>query len=330
MKARIMLVLFAFVFAAGCGSTSTPAPVVTVSPVDARPSGAQQVPAAPTAPIVPAPGNADCGDVEASLRPGPQPTPRAMPLGSTMATIFGRGRLIVGVDQDSYPFGSRNPTSGQLEGFDIAVAHEMARAIFGDPDSIELKVINPTQRESELQLGKVDLVVRTYSITCARKDKVAFSTTYFYANQKILAVKGSGIDSAAGLSGKRVCAVVGTTSLSRLLDLRPSPTVVSATTWTDCLVMLQQGQVDAISTDDAVLAGLKMQDPNLEIVGDSMGLEPYGIGVKKENKDLVRFVNGALDQIRVNGTWERLYDKWLLNDLGPSPGPPVPRYEDGP
>jgi polar amino acid transport system substrate-binding protein len=323
-----MVALMVVALVAGCGSTSTPAPAVTVSPVDASPSGAQQV---PTAPTVPAPGNADCTDPEASLRPpDPMPARGAMPPGSTMAAIAERGRLIVGVDQDSYPFGSRNPTSGQLEGFDIAVAHEMARSIFDDPDSIELKVINPTQRESELQLGKVDLVVRTYSITCKRKEVVDFSTTYFYAHQKILAVKGSGIDSAAGLSGKRVCAVVGTTSLSRLLDLNPRPMVVSATTWTDCLVMLQQGQVDAISTDDAVLAGLRVQDPNLEIVGDSMGLEPYGIGVKKESDDLVRFVNGALDRMRADGTWERLYDQWLLKDLGPSPGPPVPRYKDGP
>ena len=99
------------------------------------------------------------------------------------------------------------------------------------------------------------------------------------------------------------------------------------TTWTDCLVMLQQGQVDAISTDDAVLAGLAAQDPNVEVVGPSMGVEPYGVGIKKENSDLVRFVNGVLEQMRDDGTWERLYDA-RLRSLGPSPGPPTARYED--
>ena len=91
--------------------------------------------------------------------------------------------------------------------------------------------------------------------------------------------------------------------------------------------MLQQGQVDAISTDDVVLSGLALQDPNVEVVGPSIAVEPYGIGVKKENADLVRFVNGVLEQMRDDGTWQRLYEA-RLQALGPSPGPPAARYED--
>ncbi|HEV7419803.1 MAG TPA: glutamate ABC transporter substrate-binding protein [Mycobacterium sp.] len=321
MRARVVTALLALALTAGCGSSSTPPPSVSVAPVEARPSGAQDVTTGPVA------GNADCGDREASMRPGPQPRPAAMPPGSTMAAIAERGRLIVGVDQSTNLFGSRNSSTGQLEGFDIDVAREIARAIFGDPDRIDLQVVNAKQRESALKSGQVDIVVRTYSITCGRKNDVAFSTVYFYANQKILALKGSGIDSAAKLAGKRVCAVSGTTSLAKLLDLHPTPTVLSASTWTDCLVMLQQGQVDAISTDDAVLAGLKAQDPNLEIGESSIAVEPYGIGIKKENDDLVRFVNGVLEQMRDDGTWQRIYDAHLKT-LGPSPGPPAPRYQD--
>ena len=104
-----------------------------------------------------------------------------------MAAIAERGRLIVGVDQNTNLFGYRNPSSGQLEGFDIDVAREIARAIFGDPDRIDPRVVEADQRESALQSGQVDLVVRTYSITCDRKKKVAFSTTYFAAHQTILA-----------------------------------------------------------------------------------------------------------------------------------------------
>jgi polar amino acid transport system substrate-binding protein len=320
VRARIAMVLFALALtAAGCGS-ATPPPLVSVAPIDARPAGAQEVTTAPEA------ANAEC-DREASLRPGPRPSPGAMPPGSTMAAIAARGRLIVGVDQNTYPFGSRNPTSGQLEGFDIDLAREIARGIFGDPDRIDLRVVDAGQRESALQSGQVDLVVRTYSITCNRKRSVAFSTVYYYANQRILAVKGSGIDSAAALSGKRVCAVRGTTSLSAVFALDPRPTLFGVTTWTDCLVMLQQGQVDAISTDDVVLFGLAAQDPNVEVVGPSIAIEPYGVGVKKENTDLVRFVNGALDQMRADGTWERLYEAHLRS-LGPSPGPPTARYGD--
>jgi polar amino acid transport system substrate-binding protein len=250
-----------------------------------------------------------------------------MPPGSTMAAIAERGRLIAGVDQNTDFFGSRNPATGELEGFDIDIAREIARAIFGDPDRIQLRVVNAKERESVLQNGEVDVVVRTYSITCDRKKLVDFSAVYYYADQKILSAKGSGIDSAAALAGKRVCAVLGTTSLSKLFQLGSRPQVFGATAWTDCLVMLQQGQVDAISTDDSVLKGLAAQDPTLDVSGESIAKEPYGIGVNASHEDLVRFVNGVLEKIRRDGTWQRLYDRWLER-LGPSPGPPEPRYGD--
>lgn len=320
MRTRVVVGLLAVALTvAGCGSSTAPASV-SVSPVEPRPAGATAVTAAPAA------VNADC-DREASLRPGPLPSPGAMPPGSTMAAIAERGRLIVGVDQNTYLFGFRNPATAQLEGFDIDIAREMARAIFGDPNRIQLRVVDASQREAVLQDGEVDLVVRTYSITCARKQKVAFSTVYFNANQRVLSGKGSGIDSFQALSGKRVCAVSGTTSLAKLYELNPPPQVSGAATWTDCLVMLQQGQVDAISTDDVVLRGLAHQDPTVDVVGESVAVEPYGIGVKLENTDLVRFVNGVLEKIRDDGTWQRLYDA-RLRELGPSPGPPQPRYED--
>jgi polar amino acid transport system substrate-binding protein len=303
---------------AGCGSSAAPASV-SVAPVEPWPAGAKEVTTAPAA------ANAEC-DRDASLRPGPLPSPGAMPAGSTMAAIAERGRLIVGVDQNTYLFGFRNPATGQLEGFDIDIAREIARSIFGDPERVQLRVVDASQRESALQSGEVDLVARTFSITCDRKRNVAFSTVYYYANQRILTIKGSGIDSPAALSGKRVCAVSGTTSLSALFALNPRPKLFSAATWTDCLVMLQQDQVDAISTDDVVLSGLALQDPNVEVVGPSIAVEPYGIGIKKENSDLVRFVNGVLEKIRDDGTWQQLYDA-RLRTLGPSPGPPPARYE---
>jgi polar amino acid transport system substrate-binding protein len=324
MRIRIATLLLALAMAvAGCDGAATPLPTVSIAPTPVRPAGAQDITTTPQPP------NDDCGDREASLRPGPLPSPNAMPAGSTMAEIAARGRLIVGVDQNTYYFGYRDPSSVEIKGFDIDLAREIARSIFGDPNSVELQVVDAKNRESALESGQVDLVVRTYSITCDRKKEVDFSTTYFYANQRILVAKDSQIHSAADLVGKRVCAVSGTTSLPRLLAVNPDLTVVGVANWTDCLLMLQQGQVDAISTDDAVLAGLAHQDPNMELVGPSLGIEPYGVGIKKGNDDLVRFVNGVLDEIRTDGTWNQLYDRWLtLTSLGPSPGPPPPRYQD--
>jgi polar amino acid transport system substrate-binding protein len=320
VKTRFAAALALLLLTAACGSPESPR-AVTVTPVDAVPAGAAEVTVAPAA------GNTGC-DREASLRPGPQPPPGAMPPGSTMANILARGRLVVGVDQATNFFGSRNPATGQLEGFDIDLAREFARAIFGDPNRVDLRVVTAAQRETALQEGQVDLVVRTYSITCDRKAKVGFSTPYYVAKQRILATKGSGIASAADLSGKRVCAVTGTTSLAALYALDPRPKLYGVSQWTDCLVMIQQGQIDAISTDDVVLAGLLAQDrKNLELVGGSIADELYGVGVKLGNDDLVRFVNGALAQMREDGTWERLYQA-NLQSVAPSPGPPQARYQD--
>lgn len=322
MSARMIIAGLAAVLAvAGCGASATPPPSVSVAPAPVRPAGAQEITAAP------ATSDAECDDPEASLRPGQMPPPGNMPAGSTMARIQQRGRLIVGVDQNTFMFGFRDPGSGELTGFDIDIAREMARAIFGDPDSIELQVVDAGHREEALKSGQVDLVVRTFSVTCERKRTIGMSSAYFYANQRILAPKKSGIASAADLSGKRVCSVAGTTSLTRIFGLDPRPTLIGVRSWTDCLVMLQQGQADAISTDDVVLAGLAAQDRNVALVGPSLGAEPYGIGVRFGDDDLIRFVNGVLEQIRTDGTWERLYATWL-HSLGPSPGPPRARYED--
>ena len=321
MRMRIGMAVLVLAVVAGCGTPSAPAPV-TVAPVEVTPAGVKEVDAT----SVPTKVANDCNR-EVSLRPGPLPPAGAMPAGSMMAAIAARGRLIVGVDQNQYLFGYRNPFSGQLEGFDIDVARQMARAIFGDPDRIQFRVVAGSEREAVLQSGEVDVVLRTYSITCERKAKVAFSTTYFYADQKILVLKDSGINSAADLSGKKACAVSGTTSAAKLLELPSKPTVLGATAWTDCMVMLQQGQIDAIGTDGVVLAGLAAQDPNVHIVGPNIDVEPYGVGIKTENVDLVRFVNAVLDRMRDDGTWEALYNAHLRS-FGASPGPPTPQYQD--
>lgn len=321
MNLRVVVALSVFaVVTAGCGSTPPPPAPVSIAAVDTRPAGVEEV----TQP--PATASTGC-DRDSSLRPGPLPAPGAMPPGSTMAAIAERGYLIVGVDQNQFLFGFRDPATGRLEGFDIDIAREIARAIFGDPDRIDLRVVDAGEREAVLQSGQVDMVARTFSINCDRKKNVAFSSVYFLADQRILVQKGSGIDSAAMLAGKKACAVAGTTSLAKLFELDPRPTVLSATTWTDCLLMLQLGQIDAIGTDFVVLSGLAAQDPNVEVVGPSISVEPYGLGIKKENADFVRFVNGVLEKLRDDGTWQRLYDE-NLRSLGPSPGPPPAAYLD--
>ena len=234
-----------------------------------------------------------------------------------MENIKARGRLIVGLDIGSNLFSFRDPITGEITGFDVDIAGEVARDIFGTPSQVEYRILSSADRVTALQNNQVDIVVKTMSITCERKKLVNFSTVYLVANQRILAPRDSTISAASDLSGKRVCAVKGTTSLQRIQEINPSPIVIEVVTWADCLVALQQRQVDAVSTDDSILAGLVAQDPYLHIIGPSMNEEPYGIGVNLDNTGLVRFVNGTLDRIRRDGTWNTLYRKWLTV-LGPA------------
>src|SRR6201999_2419099 len=113
------------------------------------------------------------------------------------------------------------------------------------------------------------------------------------------------------LSGKRVCVAKGTTSLHRIRQIDPPPVVVSVVNWADCLVAMEQREIDAVSTDDSIRAGLVSEDPYLHIIGPNMANQPYGVGINLNNTGLVRFVNSTLERIRRDGTCYTLYRKWL-------------------
>ncbi|MGV0838447.1 glutamate ABC transporter substrate-binding protein [Mycolicibacterium thermoresistibile] len=314
----VLVMLALLLTSCGQSTSMVPAPEVVLDPP--APSGLEELPPRPAQ--IPDPAAEDC-DRTASLRPF---ATRAE-ADDAVADIRERGRLIVGLDIGSNLFSFRDPITGEITGFDVDIAGEIARDIFGSPAQVEYRILSSADRIEALQNNDVDVVVKTMSITCQRKEHIHFSTAYLNANQRILAPRSSPIARAADLSGRRVCVVKGTTSLNRVQQISPPPIIVAVDTWADCLVAMQQSQVDAVSTDDSILAGLMSQDPYLHIVGPSMSQEPYGIGVSKDNPGLVRFVNGTLERIRRDGTWNTLYRKWLTV-LGPAPAPPVARYID--
>jgi polar amino acid transport system substrate-binding protein len=113
---------------------------------------------------------------------------------------------------------------------------------------------------------------------------------------------------ALAAAKKRVCATNGSTSIARLRAEFSGATAVGVPLTTDCLVLWQRGQVDAITGDDAILAGLAQQDPSADVPRSAgVGAEPYGLAVKKENRDFVAFLNAVLEQMRSNGDWKRAY-----------------------
>jgi polar amino acid transport system substrate-binding protein len=297
----------------------------TPTPLPQPPASPPPTTAASTTPV-------KCDNALASYAPdGDLPKPSDLPQGSTMAKIRQRGRLVAGVSADTYLLGSRNPLDGQIEGFDIDMVKAVAKAILGDENAYQLVVITAAQRIPALQKGDVDMVARAMTINCARWQQIAFSTEYYRAGQKIMVRKGSKETSLADLSGKKVCAPNGTSSMDNLIKLAPKATPVGSDSHTGCLVLFQEGQVEAITGDDTVLAGLAAQDP-YAVVPDQKAFtaEPYGLGFNARNVDLVRFVNARLAQMRDDGEWTAIYNHWLAAPLGPAPAPPRAVYGRAP
>jgi polar amino acid transport system substrate-binding protein len=312
------LAALAILVTAGCSSSGVYA--TTQIPTPAPPSTTTPAPSATTTPPA-------CGNPLASFAPvGPNPAPGAMPSGSYMAEIQKRGRLIAGVSSDTLLLGARNPLNGQIEGFDIDMLKAVSKAIFGDPNKIEFRVITTAQRITVLTDGSVDIVARAMTINCTRWTQIDFSTEYYLAGQKVLVAKGSTAKGMEDLKGKKVCAPKGSTSMDKLKTFA-GLVPVGADTHTGCLVLFQQGKVDAITGDDTILAGLAAQDPYAVVVkAPAFTKEPYGLGISQKHPDFVRFVNGVLEQMRTDGQWTAAYNTWLKGALGPAPAPPAPVY----
>jgi polar amino acid transport system substrate-binding protein len=282
-----------------------------------------------------------CDPYASSLKPSGSP---AVTPGSWMATIRQRGYLIAGVDQSTYHFGYLNPLDRQLEGFDIDQVRAVAGAIFGisptDPavlGKIRFKAISDAARIPDVsgQTVKnvvpsdplVDIVAHTMTITCDRLKQVAFSTVYFDAQRKVLVVKPPSGQQAPDLAQlgarhEKACATEGSDSVTSIQDAHAL--VVQVPYWTDCLVLLQEGQVAGIVTDDSILEGMRAQDPNLVITGASLKDEPYGLAMSKAHPEFVRFVNAVLAQEIASGQWAASYRTWV-----DSQGPQRPTWKIG-
>ncbi|BBC36306.1 hypothetical protein SGFS_076000 [Streptomyces graminofaciens] len=280
----------------------------------------------------------DCEDPQdQSLRPSGSES------GDTITKIKERGYLRIGVDQNSYRWGYRDPNSTQdgaeLEGFDIDLAHRIAKEILGDPAKVRFRAIPTNQRIPAIQSGQVDMVVRTMTIGCKRLGQVAFSQPYFKTGQQLLTPKSSSIKGYdKTLADKKICSATGSTALDTLkADKTDGKLVASADIKSvnvpnqlDCLVRLQLGEVDAVVTDGALAASQAAQDPTVKLTGEPFTTEYYGVAMKLKSDDLVRRVNQVLEDYLKDG-WQASYNKWLSPTLGDDSGqsrPPTPRYKD--
>ena len=314
-RAGVVLAMLVAVTLAACTHSSSDLP---------RPIAfATTTTAAPAAAVTPV----QCSDARVSYAPdATNLVPGgALPSGSYMAKIRARGRLIAGVSADTLLFGFRNPFSGNLEGFDVDMVRNVAREIFGNPNKISYKVLTYAQRIPALQSGAVDIVADVMTINCTRWTQINFSSEYFTAGQRMLVRTDSKAKSIGDLNGKKVCVAKGSTNLDEMKKY-PKITSVPVDDISDCMVLFQQGTVDAVTGDDTVLAGFVAQDPYAKIMGGpALTEEPYGLGIAKEHRDFVRYVNAMLATMRADGTWARMYRTWL-NPTGATPPPPVAQY----
>lgn len=270
----------------------------------------------------------DCGNPVASLRPtGPATTD--VPPGSYMAEIRARGHLRVGVDTATLRLSSIDPLTNEFEGFDVEMAREVAAALFGEPDAIAFVGIASKDRVTVLEEGQVDLVASAFTPTCTRRQTIEFSTDYFTSTQDVLLRGDNDAETIADLAGARICASANTTTLANIAELpEPAPIAVPAAERADCLVMLQQGEVDGMSTNDTILAGFNAQDPNLHMLDANLSSEPTALGLPQGHDEWVRYVNAVLDDVRTSGAWVQHYEDWLADVLPGIAGPPAPTYRD--
>jgi glutamate transport system substrate-binding protein len=271
---------------------------------------------------------AGCGSSKKTTSSSATTTPKAFAAGSTMARIRQAGTIKVGVKFDQPGFGLKNPTTGQVEGFDVEIAKSIVAAI-GANVKIEYVESVSKNREPFLQNGTVDMVVATYTINDTRKQVVDFAGPYFVARQDIMVKKDdTTIKSVADLNGKKVCTVKGSTSEKNVKAKAPSADVTLFDTYSLCAEALTDGRVVAVTTDNTILAGLVQASSGaFKLVEAPFSDEPYGIGVKKGDDAFRTFINDHLEKMFANGDWAKAFEK-TLGAIGlKTPTPPkVDRY----
>lgn len=223
----------------------------------------------------------------------------------------GDKKITVGIKFDQPGIGQKTPQG--YAGFDVDVATYVAGKLGYKPDQIQWRETKSADRENALSRGDVDFIAASYSITPKRQQKVDFAGPYLLAHQDVLIrADDATIKSPSDLNSKKLCSVTGSTSAQNVHDtLAPKAQLQQYPTYSACLTGLQNKALDALTTDDSILAGYASQAAfkgKFKLGGFKMTNENYGIGVKK-GSDLKAKINTALEAMVSDGSWQKAVDK---------------------
>lgn len=235
---------------------------------------------------------------------------------SVRDNICKSGKFTVGVKYDSPPFGFVNE-NGDVQGFDVDLVrqiHADLKKVCKKEIKLTLKQVTSKNRIEFVQNGTIDLSAATATITYGRLDVVDFSNPYFMDGQRLLVPANSSIRSVVDLAGKRVGTAQGSTSEGNLKKASPKAKVVSFQQYTDAFTALQQGKVDAVSTDSTILLGLRASAPDpkkYKLVGTYFSNEPYGMLMRQNDSKWRNFVNESLTKASDSGAYRKIFNKWF-------------------
>ncbi|MFG2455233.1 glutamate ABC transporter substrate-binding protein [Streptomyces sp. NPDC048512] len=224
----------------------------------------------------------------------------------------GGGKIKVGIKYDQPGLGLKQP-DGSFAGFDVDVATYVAKELGYKPSQIDFVETKSADRENALARGDVKFIAATYSITDERKAKVDFAGPYLLAHQDLLIKADSKIAKGDDLNGKKLCSVTGSTSAQNVQKtIAPKANLKQYSGYSECIAALQSGAVDAVTTDDSILAGFAAQDKykgQFKLAGLKLSNENYGIGIKKGDSALEKKINAALTKMVGDGAWDAAVKK---------------------
>jgi len=252
-----------------------------------------------------------------------------VPGSATFAKIKSSGGVTIGVKDDQPGLGLKDPTTGAYTGFDVEIAKLVAANLGYDQGKITYTTVDSAAREAAISNGNVDFYVGTYTVTDKRKQQVSFAGPYFQAGQDLLVRKDdTSITGPDTLKGKKVCSVTGSTPIQRVRDqnLTEPGNVVEFQKYSQCVDKLATREVDAVTTDDAILKGYASQDDTLRVVGKPFSQEPYGIGLNRDDAALRAKIDDILQAAIDDGTWQKIYDATLGRSGSPATPPAIQRY----